>query len=216
VTDMAEPEKAMKKTPADVTEFEREQLRFFLSGDDLAATLAEMNPSLAWLAILLEMNVIESENQLVAWIERNFADADTIREVVANIRFFGPETANFLEYRVNAQAATLLPLFVKCWMLIIRQMRASKQGFVGSEWFEIEPQLRRGDTSPAVVQRLANVLCPKLKIDKRLLWTVSENKNPEKPSDLMSIDYEVDDSIPMKMSLRHGLPRKQRRPMRNC
>jgi hypothetical protein len=34
-----------KKTPTDATPFEREQLRFFLSGGDLAATLAEFMSS---------------------------------------------------------------------------------------------------------------------------------------------------------------------------
>jgi hypothetical protein len=93
-----------KKTPVDATLFEREQLRFFLSGGDVAATLSEFNPSLAWLPVLSEMKLIESENQLIAWIERNFADVDAVRDVVANIHFFGPETASFLEFRLNNQA----------------------------------------------------------------------------------------------------------------
>src|SRR4051794_17140594 len=84
---------AHRKTPADVTPFEREQLRFFLSGGDLAATLSEFNPSLAWLPYLSEMKLIQSERQLIAWIERNFADVDAVRDVVANIHFFGRETA---------------------------------------------------------------------------------------------------------------------------
>jgi hypothetical protein len=104
MTDTAKPKTPRKKTPADVSAFEREQLRFFLSGDDLAATLSEVNPSLAWLPVLSEMKLIQSETQLIEWIERNFGDADAVRDVVANIHFFGPETANFLEYRLNAQA----------------------------------------------------------------------------------------------------------------
>jgi hypothetical protein len=195
MSDAVQPNTSRKKTPTDATAFEREQLRFFLSGGDLSASLAELNPSLAWLSVLYEMKLVESEAQLVGWVERNFADADAIREVVANIRFFGPETADFLQYRLNAQASTLPSLLVKCWEIIIRQMRTAKQGVVGSEWFRIQPQLKRGDYSPAVVQRLADVLCPKLKIDKRILWTAGEQSVPEKPSDLMSIDYEVDDSI---------------------
>lgn len=52
--DPAQPKSARKRTPEDVTEFEREQLRFFLAGDDLATTLATINPSLAWLPVLSE------------------------------------------------------------------------------------------------------------------------------------------------------------------
>jgi hypothetical protein len=196
MTDNVKPKATRKKTPADATPFEREQLRFFLSGGDLAATLAAVNPSLAWLPLLSEMKLIQSETQLIAWIERNFADVDAVRDVVANIHFFGPETANFLEYRLNAQAANLSPLLAKSWALIVRHMRAAKRGLAQNEWFEIAPQLKRGDHSVAVLERLANALRPKLKIGKRFSWRdTAEDKLSERPLDLMSIDYKVEDSV---------------------
>src|SRR6266536_1299110 len=190
------PKASRKKTPADTTPFEREQLRFFLSGGDLAATLSEVNPSLAWLPVLAEMKLIQNETQLIAWIERNFADVDAIRDVVANIHFFGPETAAFLEYRLNARGANLSPLLAKSWSLVIRHMRAAKKGLAQSEWFEIAPQLKRGDHSTVVLERLANALRPKLRIGKRFFWRdTPEDKAPERPSDLMSIDFEVEESV---------------------
>jgi len=193
--DTAKPRGSRKRTPADATTFEREQLRFLLSEGDLGAALSEINPSLAWLPVLSEMKLIQSETQLIAWIERNFADTNALRDVVANIHFFGPDTANILEYRLNTQATTLPPLLVKSWALIIRHMRAAKLGLGHNEWFEIAPQLRRGDHSTAVLQRLAIALCPKLKIGERLSWRESEEKTPERPSDVMSIDYEVEGSV---------------------
>ena len=36
-----------------------------------------------------------SETQLIAWIERNFENVDAVREVVANLKFFGPDAATF-------------------------------------------------------------------------------------------------------------------------
>ena len=195
MTDIIRPRAARKKTPTDATAFEREQLRFFLSGGDLAAKLHEVNPSLAWLPVLSEMKLIENERQLIAWIERNFTNEDAVRDVVANIRFFGSETANFLEYRLNEQAANLPPLLAKSWSLIIRHMRSAKQSLAQNEWFKIAPQLRRGDHSVTTLERLANALRPKLKIGKRLSWYDPKDKAPERPSDLMSIDYEVEDSV---------------------
>src|SRR3954464_4416418 len=106
MTASVKPKSRDKKTPADATPFEREQLRFFLSGDDLAATLSEFNPSLAWLPLLSEMKLIQSERQLIAWIELNFADVNAVRDVVANIQFFGRETADFLEFRLNTQRSS--------------------------------------------------------------------------------------------------------------
>src|SRR5258706_1862540 len=196
MTENVKPKAPRKKTPADVTPFEREQLRFFLAEGDLAATLAEFNPSLAWLPLLSEMKLIQSETQLIAWIERNFSDVDAVRDVVAHIHFFGPETANFLEFRLNPRRAGLSPLIAKSWDLIIRHMRNSKRGIAQNEWYEIAPQLKDGDYSTALLERLAHALRPKLKIGKRFTWSdPSEEKVLEHPSDLMSIDYEVEDSI---------------------
>ena len=195
MSDKVKPHLDRKRTPNDATAFEREQLRFFLSDGDVAATLSEVNPSLSWLPLLSEMKLIQSETQLIAWIEQNFADEDAVRDVVANIRFFGPDTANFLEHRLNGPAGNLPPLLAKSWSLIIRHMRSAKRGLLQSEWFELAPQLRRGDHSVAALERLANCLRPKLTIGKRVSWYDAEQKPPERPSDLMSIDYEVEKSI---------------------
>jgi hypothetical protein len=193
MTDTVKPRAPRKKTPADATAF----VNSFVSSCQRATSLRRCQksiPSLAWLPVLSKMKLIQSETQLIAWIERNFADVDAVRDVVANIHFFGHETANFIEYRLNAQAANLPPLHTKSWALIIRHMRATKRGLADNEWFEISPQLK-ADHSVGVVQRLAHALCPKPKVGKRLSWADSEEKTPERPSDLMSIDYEVQDSM---------------------
>lgn len=77
--------------------------------------LSEFNPSLAWLPLLSEMKLIQSERQLIAWIERNFADVDAVRDVVANIQFFGRETADFPEFRLNAPSA---PFCDRFWLKV--------------------------------------------------------------------------------------------------
>jgi hypothetical protein len=184
-----------KKTPGDVTDLEREQLRFFLARDDLAATLAELNPSLAWLPMLAEMKLIKAENQLVPWIEKNFADADAVREVVANIQFFGPETANILQSRLDGTEG-LRPLLLKCWRLMIRHMRTAKRGVLRSDWFSIAPRIKRGERSIELLEQIADVLRPKPRVGKRLSWYDEEGRPaPERPSDLISIDYEIDDAV---------------------
>jgi hypothetical protein len=195
MTEQGQSKPARKKTPADASEFEREQLRYFLSGDDLSATLATVNPSLAWLPWLSQMKLIQSEAQLIDWIQRNFADVDAVRDVVANLQYFTQETANFLEYRFNQQAESLSSLLRNSWALIIRHMRNSKKGVVLNEWFDIAPQLKRGEHGDVLLERLAQALRPTVNIKKRLSWYDKEEKTPERSSDLMSIDYEVEDGI---------------------
>ena len=186
---------ASKKTPEDATEFEREQLGFFLTKSDAAAVLAEVNPSLAWLPMLAELRLIDAETQLAPWIEKNFAEADAIREVAANIHFFGPDTADILEFRLN-QTQGLSSLLMTCWRLVIRHMRKARRGIHRSEWFEIAPRVRRGEQSSEVLERLAHVLQPKLRVGKRLSWHQEEgDREPKWPTDLISIDYEIEDGV---------------------
>lgn len=188
------PEKS-RKTPDDANEFEREQLKFFLSQGDLATTLATLNPSLAWLPMLSQMKLIQNERQLVSWIERNFADVQAIRDVVANLRFFGPDTATFLEFRLNAQAELLPPLLVKSWRLIIRHMRTTRRGILQNDWIEIAPRIKRQEASSDLLARLAEALRPKLRLSKRFAYPDASDQVPEFPWQLMSIDYEVEDDV---------------------
>ncbi|UGY22919.1 hypothetical protein HU675_0033835 [Bradyrhizobium septentrionale] len=185
-----------RKTPADATDFEREQLRFFLPGEDLAVKLHDLNPSLAWLSVFNDMKLIENERQLIAWIQNNFGSVEAIREVVANLAFFGPDTATFLKNRLDAQASALSPLLVTSWNLVFRHMRTAKQGFARAEWFDLLPQLKRGEHDNIILERLAEVLRPKLKLTKPFIWREQpDDKTPEKPSDLMSINYEIEEGL---------------------
>lgn len=192
---MIRSEEGQKRTPSEVSEFEREQLRFLLSDNDMGATLATINPSLAWLPFLWQMQLVKDERQLIAWIERNFADVQAIRDVVANLHFFGPDTAVFLEHRLNSRADALKPLLLKSWRLIIRSMKATKKGPLEDEWFEIEPQVKRGDHSAALLERLAEALRPKLNLRKPYSLREEAHKRAVHLFDLMMIEYEVADSL---------------------
>jgi hypothetical protein len=184
-----------RKTPEDATEFEREQLRFLLSDGDPGATLSEINPSLAWLPVLWKMSLIRPDTQLAAWIERNFDDEQSVRDVVANLRFFTPETAAVLQSRLNAHSERLSPLLIKCWQLIIRQMKTSRHGVLDHDWYDVAPRLRRGDVSVDSFSRVAEALKPKLILDKLTFFDDEDDSKPQRPSDLMSISYDVDDGL---------------------
>lgn len=183
-----------KKTPRDVSEFEREQLRFFLMRDDLAMTLAELNPSIAWLPWLNEMKLLQPRTQLAPWIEKNFGEPDGIRDVAANLHFFDAHTAELLEFRLNRQQDVLPPLLIKCWRLIIKYTRSARRTAFSGEWIDLAPRIKRGEHSSEVLERLANALKPKLRIGKRIAWD-EEYGEAQRPTDLMSIEYEIEDGL---------------------
>ena len=193
MTDEAQSQTTRKRTPKDASEFEREQLRFFLAGGDLSATLASVNPSLAWLPDLVQMKLVEGERQVMGWIERNFASLEAIKDVVDNIAFFGPESAQALEYRLSAQSSSLTPLIADCWRLVIQQMRLAKPLLPQNQWFQIAPRIAQGDRTAALLERIAESLRPRLKLGKRLSLHSIPPDPPEKPSDILSVRFEVDD-----------------------
>ncbi|MGY3582610.1 hypothetical protein ACVIGB_008323 [Bradyrhizobium sp. USDA 4341] len=191
-------EATKKITPADVSEFERDRLRFFLTGDDALTNLTEINPSLAWLPLLAEMKVFQNDAVLPAWIERNFADLEAVREVVNNLRFFDAEAARILKYRLEAHRNNLDPFLAKCWQLIIRHIENDHQGRIYGQWFRLLPRLKHGDVSAEVLSRITNLLTPKLFVEKRYGWYDDADRPIEKPTDLMSIKYGVEDGITEK------------------
>jgi hypothetical protein len=190
-------ETTKKKTPSDTTDFEREQLRFFLSREDVADKLAELNPSLAWLPELARMKVIQSAVQLTPWIEKNFDDLEAVREVSGNLEFFDERAAELLEFRLNRRLDTLSPLLSKSWQLIIRHIRDNPRGMLRSEWYDIQPRIKAGEHSAELLERLARVLRPKPKISKHFSWYDDSGvqPTPQRPSDLMSIAYELQDDV---------------------
>jgi hypothetical protein len=188
-------ETTKKITPADVSEFERDRLRFFLGGTDAVTTLTEINPSLAWLPLLAELKVFQNDAVLPAWVERNFGDIEAVREVVENLRFFNTETARILKYRLDAQRPKLDALLTKCWQLIIRHIENDHHGRIQNNWFELLPRLKQGDVSTEVLSRIIHSLTPKLSVEKRFGWYDNPDRKVEKPTDIMSVKYGVDDGV---------------------
>lgn len=185
-----------KVTPNDVTELEREQLRFLLSGSDMAQALVELNPSLSWLPTLYEMNLLKDDAAVAAWVEQNFDSTDAVREVVANLRFFREESADVLQFRLDKKRDELPALLVKCWQLIIRHIRNSHQDFPYREWFEILPRLKKGEHSTELLERLVKAITPRLRVERRFGWYDGEEaREIKEPSDLMTIRYEGADGV---------------------
>jgi len=185
-----------KVTPNDVSGFEREQLRFLLSGSDMAQALVELNPSLSWLPTLYEMNLLKDDAAVAVWVEQNFDSTEAIREVVENIRFFRQESADVLEYGLDRRRNDLPPLLVKCWQLIIRHIRNSRNNVPYREWFEILPRLRKGEHSTELLERLVRAVTPRLRIEKRFGWYDGEEEREiEEPSDLMIIRYKGNEGV---------------------
>ena len=194
---MTEPEAPtlFKKSPSDASDFEREQLGFFLSGNDVATTLATLNPSLAWLPILRQMRVVEADHELAGWIERNFRDEQAVRDVVANIHFFRPETARQLEYSLIRHANELPAVLAESWRFIIRSVKTWNQSVLQNEWFHVKPRIEKGEISFELLERIADVLHPKLRVEKRLFLHTEPPVHAAEPSDLMSLRYEVVDGV---------------------
>ncbi|MEW8049939.1 MAG: hypothetical protein AB2801_03535 [Candidatus Thiodiazotropha endolucinida] len=184
-----------KKSPDDVSEFEREQLRFFLANRDISMMLSVINPSFAWLSMLIDLNLLDTDKQVIPWIENNFKEISAIQEVAANIGSFDEDAAEIIDSRLN-RTDGVPQLLMKCWRLIIRHLRSAKKSMLRSEWFEIEPRIKGGELSREMLERLAHVLRPKLRVGKPYSYLYEEtDQKPERITDIISIDYEVEGYI---------------------
>lgn len=192
-----------RKTPARATEFEREQLRFFLSQGGLPEALATLNPSLAWLPVFLQSGIARENNRgpVATWVARNFWDPDAVREVVANLQYFDTETAEILDRQLIASAGVLPTFLLQSWRLIVRAMRERAAVRSRGYWFVLQPRIISGDTSSEVINRLCQILRPSLLLSARRLLPEERTQEIEHPRQLMEIHYAVDDDLDAKTVL---------------
>jgi hypothetical protein len=182
--------------PINISELEREQLRFFLADGDLGTTLIELNPSLAWLSIFADLNLQQNnEAALATWVGKNLDSVDAVREVVARIHLFKADSARILDHQLNAQRDRISPLLTKCWELIVRHINNAGPGKLQNEWFEILPHIKRGEISSEVLMRITRILTPKLFVEKRYGWHDEPESKLERPTDILSIKYQVEDGV---------------------
>src|SRR3546814_15286346 len=134
---------------------------------DVCSSDLELNPSLAWLPVLAELRLIDVNTRLAPWIEKNFSYYHAVSEVAANLHFFSPETADLLDFRLS-RTADLPPLLLTSWRLIIRFMRNSRRIGLRSEWYDIAPRIKSGEQSAELLERLAEMLRPRLKVGKQI------------------------------------------------
>jgi|UPI0003F9C682 hypothetical protein len=190
----------MSELPPDasinISELEREQLRFFLADGDLGTTLIELNPSLAWLSYFADLNLQQkNEAALAAWVGKNLDSVDAVREVVARIHLFKTDSARILDHQLNAQRDRISLLLTKCWQLIIRHIHNAERGKVQNEWFEVLPHIKRGEISPEMLMRVTRMLTPQLFVEKRYGWYEEPEPKLERPTDILSVKYRVEDGV---------------------
>ena len=190
-----------KKTPNDVSEFERQQLRFSLARGHLTTTLAEMNPSIAWLPWLDEQKFLQRNTDVAAWIEQNLNDVNEIRNVADNIHLLNAETAQSLESNLNRLGNSLPPLLVKCWRLMIKHMRFWDYQQLSSEWLNIQSRIGTDDWSPEVISRFCEALKPKPMVSKLVRWREGMVDEPQRLADLINIEFKVHNLVNTKKIL---------------
>ncbi|MGQ0552998.1 MAG: SIR2 family protein [Planctomycetota bacterium] len=184
------------KPPDHTDDFEREQAKFFLGAPECADSLADMNPSLAWLPLLAKWQAIGLDDpRLASWIERRFVDVDAVSDVVAGIGMLRQETARLLGNALQRRERDLPAVLAKSWRLIIRHCETTPIGLAHYAWFEIKPRVSSGDHCPEIMEKLVDALRPKLRVSKRIVLHESEPRDLRHPRDLMSIEYEAADGV---------------------
>lgn len=196
MTEPKSPIELRRKTLAEATDFEREQLRFFLSQPvDVATALATLNPSLTWLRFFVEAKLAKDGGPVAAWIARNFSSIEAVHEVVENLHLLGPETAEVLRRHLDHHSEPLPPVMQKAWALLIESMRANSGANPLSGWYEIAPRIRSGDTSPELLRRLANTLRPTIRLSSPTLFQEDGQQPIEHAWQVLTVRFEVAEDV---------------------
>ena len=182
--------------PSDTSDFEREQLSFFLAHHDARAMLLEYNPSLAWLRTLADLKIVGLDQPwLVPWLELNLEKPDAVRDVVANIGLLGTKVGEFLDFRLRHLRAPLTDPYRTAWDLIVRHLRSHGGNGLGDGWFAIQPRLGRGERTTEVLELLTDLLRPRVQVTKRFSIEDMRGQPANELRDLMSVGLETDENI---------------------
>jgi hypothetical protein len=100
-----------------------------------------------------------------------------------------------VEHSLNRRVKDLPPVLLKSWRFIIRTMKTWNRSVLQNEWFDVAPSIKRGEHSSDLLERIAGVLRPKLRVEKRLFLHGEAPEHATEPSDLMSLRYEAADGV---------------------
>lgn len=187
--------RVLKKSPDDATDFDRSQLASLQGRGNAPALLIEVNPSLVWLPQLIDIKMIQFDDRwLGAWIRQNIQEPRSVREVVAHLGMFGPSVADVLSHGLEQFKGELSPLLRKSWLLLVRHMRRVRLS-PASGWYDLLPVLKRHDSSPETIERLAELLRPKLTVSRRFALTDEPDDAISSIHDLMRVEFEPDEDM---------------------
>ncbi|NSZ03128.1 hypothetical protein G6M70_04680 [Agrobacterium tumefaciens] len=187
--------RVLKKSPDQASDFDRSQLSSLKARGNAPALLIEANPSLAWLPTLIEIKMIQFDDRwLAAWINQNFQEPRSVREVVAHLGMFGPGVADALSYLLERYKGELSILLRKSWSLLVRHMRRVRLS-PASGWYDLLPVLERSDSSPETIARLAELLKPELRVSRRFTLDDEPQEDPASVHDLMRVEFEPEEDL---------------------
>ena len=111
-----------KKSPNEVSEVEKDQLRFLIDYIEINELLERLNPSLSWLPFFCELKKHKPEIEIENWVSKNFNDYHSLKTVVKNLHLFTSDSAILLKNNLNRTSDLNIGI-KECWHYIVKFLK---------------------------------------------------------------------------------------------
>ena len=181
-----------KKNFHEVSDIEKDQLRFLFEYVDINELLETLNPSLSWIPFFLELKRKKPALNLESWISNNFEDYNSLATVVDNLQFFTNDSAKplakYLEENSNLSRG-----IKECWHFIIKCLDQLPADPFKREQFDVERLLRKNISSPELIQRVVSLLKPEIVLSNLYQPLSVQIEHTKLASQLMNIDFKCNE-----------------------
>jgi hypothetical protein len=198
----------------DPTAWRRERLRYLLAEDPLPSSedhtdrclelldrgdasqlLGDLSPDAAWLPVMVQRGMFQKQLPDV-WIASRVDDPEMIRACAA-LTPLDEQTRWRVQLALDQVGNGLTAVRERAWRLLLSMRAPASNPMFDGGWYDWRNQIRRGQTDFQARNVVANILTPRIKLDKPFWWPdEEEEESPETLYKLVRVDLEPADHPP--------------------
>lgn len=166
-----------------------------LDRGDASQLLGDMSPDAAWLPVMVQRGMFS--NQLPdVWIASRVNDPEMIRACAA-LPPLDEQTRWRVQVALDQVGNGLTAVRERAWRLLLSGRESASNSMADGGWYDWRSRIRLGQTDFHTRNVVANILMPRIKLDKPFWWPdEAEEESPETLFKLVRVDLEPADHPP--------------------
>ena len=175
--------------PAPSSEGHIDRCLELLDRGDASQLLGDMSPDAAWLPVMVQRGMFQKQLPDV-WIANRVDDPEMIRACAA-LTPLDEQTRWRVQLTLDQVGNGLTAVRERAWRLLLSMRAPASNPMFDGGWYDWRNQIRRGQTDFQARNVIANILTPRIKLDKPFWWPdEEEEESPETLYKLVRVDLE--------------------------